>query len=186
MFLYIWLRFKYEQLKNSGLLGAQRGWYPIPYWLHRILAQYPMSKRVLTYARLCVGTKVHDSSVSKELACANSVTGILEMVDPSFFGKISRVDRINGTYTLSSELSRNRRFKKRDRKSIYPGDIIVNATGKGKPGKRGHTGIVNSDLRIMSNVSRTGKWQVTHTWDEWRHYYEGTQGIPTEIYKIIK
>lgn len=178
------LRYRLERWLNKDKLGSAV-WYPMPRWLRAKLVPYPMWKRVLTYARLNVGIKIHDSTVPKELACANTVTGLLETVDPTFFGKSSTVDRINGTWTLSHDLSRNPRFARRYG-TPQPGDIILNPTGKGRVGSIGHVGIVDYYGYVLSNDSPTGKLKRGHTLRSWCNYYELELRIPTEVYKIIK
>lgn len=178
------IRYRLERWLNKDKLGSAV-WYPMPVWLRIKLAPYPMWKQVLTYARLNVGVRIHDNTVPQELACANTITGILETVDSTFFGGGNTVDRINGTYSMSDELTRNPRFARRYGKP-QPGDILLNPTGKGYPGRIGHVGIVDYYGYVLSNDSPTGKLKRGYTVDEWYLYFEKYCGIPTEIYQIIK
>lgn len=155
----------------------------MPAFLRKILNRYPIRTRVIMYARALVGSKVY-KNVPPEVACANVVTGILELVDPTIFGGAGE-DRINGTYTLSDALARHPRFKKLI--APLPGCIILSPTGKGKAGRVGHVGFVDLDGKtILSNNSYTGKLERNYTLNTWHKRYTVGFGIPAEYYIIIK
>lgn len=115
--------------------------------------------------------------VPQELACANSVSGILEMVDPSLFGGQYTIDRIDSTIRLGEAMQYSKRFKKLIGKPVN-GTIVINRTiGKNV----GHTGIY-VDGRIYNNNSETGKWLPTYSWLTWQSYFFNNRGLTTELY----
>ena len=146
--------------------------------------RYNVRTQVIIYARLIVGSKVY-RNINPEVACANVVTGVFELVDDSIFGARGREDRINGTYTLSDVLSRHPRFKKLN--APLPGCVILSPTGKGKAGTVGHVGFVDLDGKsILSNSSYTGRFERNYTLDSWHKRYTVGFGIPPEYYIIVK
>ena len=168
---------------QNNKLGAT-SYIPMPKWMRSFFSQYTIRKRLIMYSRVLVGSKVY-RNVPPDVACANVVSGILEIIDPSIFGAPWTEDRINGTYTLSEVLAKHPRF--RATSMPLPGSIILSATGKGKPGTIGHVGIVDFDGNtIMSNSSYTGTFEKNYTLDTWHKRYTVGFGIPPEYYIIIK
>ena len=167
---------------TSDKLGSR--YLPMPTWLRYFFRRYSIRTRVILYARLIIGSKVY-RNVDPEVACANVVTGIFELVDDSIFGAQGREDRINGTYTLSDVLSRHPRFRKLS--APQPGCVILSPTGKGKAGTVGHVGFVDVNGKsILSNSSYTGRFERNYTLDSWHKRYTVGFGIPPEYYIIVK
>lgn len=152
--------------------------YPIQGWVLAILKRYPMPKRILTCARLVKGHKISEN-IPIEVACANSVTGLFEMVDPSFFGRPEGIDRINGTATLLQVLKNSPRF--RELATPQDGCIVINATGTGNGKVRGHTGVYDGG-RVWNNSSTTGLWSNTFSISQWKSYFQIRGGMPTRYF----
>lgn len=96
-------------------------------------------------------------SVPDELACVDSLTRIISHVRP--------FPIYDGTYELLQYLKMSPHW----RSTLNPdaGNVIVSATGTGNNLIRGHCGILNGDGRIMSNTSKTGKWELNYTIQSW-------------------
>jgi hypothetical protein len=104
------------------------------------------------------------------------VSNIIKDVLPDF-------PTIPGTWTLWDRLENDPRFR---RVTLpLPGTIIISPTGEGNRGEVGHAGIFGRDNLIMSNRSATGLWDITHSLDDWREYYEQERGFPIYYYQII-
>ena len=168
----------YKALYNLSTSNKLRGsnWMPPPWWLKTILAKYPVQTRIVIYSRMLSGQQVF-VNVPAEVGCANAVSGLLEMVDPSFFGSKEVVNRIDSTIRLAQEMERNPRFVRVT--TPHNGCIIINRTVSDK--NRGHTGIYDNG-RIWNNNSFTGKWATSYRWDQWRQTFQVEKGLPTEIY----
>jgi hypothetical protein len=115
--------------------------------------------------------------VPQEVGCANSVSGVLEMVDPSFFGNAKLIDRIDSTIVLNQTLRTSKRFVRLDRP--VDGCIIMSPTQS--TSNVGHVGIYDNG-RIWNNNSATGKWLASYRFDQWKKYFEVDKGLKTFIY----
>jgi len=118
-----------------------------------------------------------DDVAPDELGCADSLSQVIDAAFPEL-----RFPTIVSTRELLDYLTRSPSFQEID--SPQKGDIIMSATGTGKPGFIGHCGIVGKAW-IMSNDSRTGTWEANYTLDGWKRYYEGRGGIPTKYFRVV-
>lgn len=159
--------------QSKQVLGAI--WYPMPYWLKRVIQRYPLPKQVHTYARLLIGKDL-SYLVSNELGCSEAVSRILMEI-----GVLPRV--ITGTYTLYEFLYMSGKFMKVSVPQV--GDIIISPTGMGEM-RHGHVGIMDSNNRILSNSSTSGKWTSNFTLTSWNAYYKVSGKFPVFFYRIIK
>lgn len=116
-----------------------------------------------------------DTSIPKGVNCANAVTDVLIRAGvPGLPAK-----GIPGTWTLNEWLKANLVVVK----DPLPGDIIMSPTGYGKKSMpNGHVGIVGK-YQVMSNNSRTGKWDTHFTQQTWRDRYETKGGYPVIFYR---
>lgn len=65
-----------------------------------------------------------------------------------------------------------------------PGDVIISPTGSSKKkGAVGHCAIVDENGRIMSNDSKTGKWQSNYTYESWTRYFKTKNGFPIYVFR---
>lgn len=168
--------YKLYTVFNRKKLGSS-GFMPLPAFIKNIFNRYPMQKRVVAYTLILEGQKAWEG-VPQELACANAVSGILEMIDPSFFGPPNVVNRIDSTIVLGNEMERSKRFLNLTGKKPFDGCIVMNRTiGK----NIGHTGIYVRG-RIYNNNSATGQWLPTYTWLTWQNHFTNRKGLKTELY----
>lgn len=175
--------YKLWMLGQGKKLGAT-SYIPMPAFIRKYISKYPIRMQVVLYARTLIGQKVY-KGVPKEVACANVVSGILELVDPSFFGNPNEINRVDGTYTLSDLLINNPRFRRMN--IPIPASILLYATGKGLKGKIGHVHIVDLDgTTLMSNNSLTGKFDRHSTVSSAQKVYRDGYKMPEEVYSIIK
>lgn len=163
------------QLSIAGKLGAS-GWYPIPNWLRLYLKQLPIYRQVVVYARL-----LKDADLSfiapDEVACAESVTRLLNTIDPSL------IPVITGTWSLLEYLVTSKRF--REIPQPVDGCVILAATGTGNGTiANGHVGICDKGM-IWNNNSAIGKWQKTYSYMTFRARYEYTGGMKVRYFLPI-
>jgi len=152
-----------------------KGMIPIPQWFLNVYSKYPMQYRIMKYCMVLEGEKVY-RHVPQEVGCANAVTGILEMVDPSFFGSDNTEDRIDSTIKLNAEMFSSDRFIKLN--NPINGSVVINPT---EGTNIGHCGIYVNGW-IYNNNSKTGEWLPSYTWEEWVEYFEDTKKLQTRIY----
>lgn len=165
-------RIAYTLTHDWERLGGGEGFYPMPSWLRSVLSRLPIHEQVRLYARLVNGQRIYQG-IEKEVACANSVTGLLEMVDPTFFGGHATIDRINGTYTLLEAMVRSPRFEE----IPYPRDgcVVMSATGTGNGTMIGHVGISDGN-KVWNNNSKTGLWLASYTHLQWQKRWASKEG----------
>lgn len=115
-----------------------------------------------------------------EVGCAESVTTILNQIDP-------RIPVLTGTGQLYSYLAGNSRFRR-----IYDphaGCIVISPTGMrfaNSDMPNGHTGIYINNTDIMSNSSATGLWTQNYNRDTWRSRYYDQGKYPVILFELIK
>lgn len=115
-----------------------------------------------------------------EFACAESITNVMKKVD-------SGVPILTGTWSLYDYFKlRPSLFKFLTESEALPGDIILSPTGMGK-GKipNGHVGCVGEDGVVMSNNSKTGKFDTHLTLEKWRARYKILGGYPVFIIRWL-
>lgn len=159
--------------QSEAMLGSV--WLPIPLWLRNYMRKFPLSRQVHMYARLMIGKDL-SFLVDSEVACSEAVTRILVEL-----GIMPQV--ITGTYTLYEFLNTSKRFVK----VTIPqaGDIVLSPTGMGIY-KHGHVGIMDSNNRILSNSSKSGRFESNFTLASWTTHYKVNGGFPVFFYRIIK
>lgn len=130
-------------------------------------------KTALSY----LGTDASPSDIAPdELGCAESVN----CVHKKAFGK--EIGGDVSTYRLYGALKAHPLFKKVDVPAR--GDIIISPTGFGKGSiPNGHTGIVGEAGTIMSNESRSGKFEKNFTIETWRARYEKLGKYPVHFFR---
>lgn len=90
------------------------------------------------------------------------------------------------TLRLYNALKNNKKFVKVT--STLPGDIILSPTGmatKKTNITNGHTGVCGQNGKIMSNNSRTGKWEQNYDTWTWRMRYQTDGFYPLFIFRKV-
>ncbi len=62
-----------------------------------------------------------------------------------------------------------------------PGTIIISPT---EGSRTGHVGIFNKDNTIMSNTSKTGRWEANYTLPQWKAAFETNKKLSTYYYEL--
>ena len=151
---------------------------PPPFNMLRKLG-YTTAQLVHAWAKIQVGRDL-STIVDNEYACAESVSRVLNAVDPSILG--GRV--ITGTATLDEVLAASPRVKFVTIPTA--GCIVISPTGQGNGAiLNGHVGIVGDKGLIYSNSSATGAWSQNFTLSSWWNRYVKNGGYPMKYYKII-
>jgi len=164
----LWLLTQHRSLGGFSL--------PLPTWLLSYIKKLPLPKQIHTLAVLLKGQDL-SYIVPSVVGCAESVTRILVTL-----GIIPRI--ITGTYTLYEFLNTSPRFVKVT--TPQAGDIILSPTGLGNGKIQGHTGIIDSNNRVLSNDSMSGRWSSNYTLLTWNARYKVLGGLPVYYYRIIK
>ena len=122
-----------------------------------------------------------EDHVADEYGCAEALNKIHELA----FG-----EPIGGgasTYWLRFALKNHRNFALVSKP--LAGDIIISYTGSPGSGKNGirngHVGICGPNSVIMSNSSKTGKWEENYTLYTWRQRYQVLGNYPVEVFRKI-
>lgn len=158
----------------------------MPLFLRRYISKYSLRLQVVYYARALLGSYVY-SNIPVEVACANVVSGILNLVDNTFMPR-----RIDGTYTLGEEF---RKLEKQGRmmrvSGPIPSAILLYRTGTSSVrGAIGHVFILDLDGNtLMSNNSYgkdAGKFTRNYTVESARKRYEYELRFKPEWWVIIK
>lgn len=113
-----------------------------------------------------------DDEAPDELACAETVNAIHK----GAFGEFINVQGKLSTIYLALALAARADFLQ-----VFdplPGDIVVSPT-KGRI--HGHTGIVGK-FGIMSNDSKTGRFERNYTLDSWKRSF-GNRGLETRFFR---
>lgn len=132
--------------------------------LQRVLNRLLMKQTLLDICKANLGKDVSPKDLAPDsLGCAESVTTLLRQIYPA-------TPIITGTATLFEYLS-NPKNGWKETATPVPEAIVLSYTGSGNGTVRGHTGIVDENLNIMSNDSRTGKWITNYSLDTWRKRY---------------
>lgn len=110
----------------------------------------------------------------KELACAESVSSIIQHIYPDFPIEVS-------TIRLEKVLDGDQRFEYTT--DWKPGTIIISPTNGESIG---HVGIFGTDNKIMSNTSLTGMWEQNYTLDSWIRRYRSKLGLKIYFYTPVE
>ncbi len=108
-----------------------------------------------------------------ELGCMESLSMVLRQV----------VDFpiIPGTWTGLDYIRKSPLFEKVD--TPEAGDIIICATIPGKPFP-GHAGVVGKNGAVMSNSSKTGRWEQNYNLASWDERYRKKGGYVVHYFRL--
>lgn len=106
------------------------------------------------------------------LGCAESLSRILRDTLGTFPIFLATKD-------LHPYLLSDLRFKLVD--TPRPGTIIISPT---EGSRTGHCGVMNKDNTIMSNTSKTGKWEANYSLAQWKKAFEKDKKLSTYYYEL--
>jgi hypothetical protein len=145
--------------------------------LTAIVERLFMQRTLLSVCQDNLGKDVTPSDLVPDMvACADTVTTLIRIVDPSF-------PLVSGTWTLYDILEHRKDYQKVSEPS--PETIIISPTGMGNGTMSGHVGIIMEDGVIASNDSNSGRFLKNYTLDTWRRRYVNHGDLPVLMYKKI-
>jgi hypothetical protein len=140
-------------------------------------------EKLFRIAKEFLGTDASpDDRAPDEFGCAESVNQIYKKA----FGV--EIGGGESTYQLYLALRKHPLFKLLTIKDpIEPGDVVISPTGYGGSNEisHGHCGIVGEDGHIMSNESKSGKFEVNYTMESWRARYQKLGGYPVLFFRRV-
>ena len=149
----------------------------MPSWARTWLRRYPLQKQVHVYARIVIGSDM-SSIAPNELGCAESVTRLLQQVNANLCPVYT------GTWHLLDHLIHAKtQFKEVTEQEAKDGSIVIAATGTGFGLFPGHVGIIDSK-RVLSNNSRTGKWDGYWSLLAFKDRYQRQGGMRIRYFAI--
>jgi hypothetical protein len=153
-----------------------------------LLDRSPVPKRrvIFDYAVSCLGKDI--SPIQNELACMESVETIMGAATGKKIG--AGASTYWGQVLLDKQSFPHFgwRFVKIKESQARPGDLVISASGYGgsRTVSNGHVGIVGENEQIMSNNSKTFKWDAHYTFATWRQRYVVEGRFPMNFYRVIK
>lgn len=133
-------------------------------------------ERLFAYASTQIGVKKSGIRASIDVGCVEAFINVfMECFNVFLSPTLS-------TTVLNRELNSSIRFKKIGIMEVKRGDIIISPTN----GKQiGHVGIMGDRGVVMSNNSRTGKWDTHLDIGKWYVRYDKEYGLPVNFYRIV-
>lgn len=142
----------------------------------RILNALLMKKTLLDICKTTLGKDASPRDLTADsTGCAESVTTLLKQIYPE-------TPIITGTYSLFEWLQKNWK----ETTVATPECILISHTGSGNGSMRGHVGILDENLNVMSNDSATGKWMTNYSLETWRKRYVEKGGFKMRYFTKIK
>lgn len=166
----IWLQKKDLQALKSQLS-----------FLQKLLNALLMKKTLLQVCKENIGKDASPKDLANDsLGCAETVTTLVKQIHPL-------TPIITGTYSLYDYLN-DPKNGWMPIKAPEPEAIILSVTGTGNGTIRGHAGILDENLNIMSNSSMPatlGKFMVNFNMQTWKERYADKGGMKVHLYKKI-
>jgi hypothetical protein len=128
-----------------------------------------------------LGTDASPNDIASDnFGCAESVSNIIA-------GIVRGFPILTGTWSLYDIVRLSPRFLPVSPGEVpQPGDLIICVTGQGKGSiPNGHVGIVSTEGVIMSNDSRTGKFEANYTFKSWNDRYVVKGRYPVHIFRLL-
>jgi hypothetical protein len=132
------------------------------------------SKLLASLAKLFIGIDITPENLAdNEVACAESVSKILHLIDSNF------PEGILSTADLKNKLAKSKLFVAITKPEI--GCVVVDPRTKTV---NGHTGIYITDSKIVSNDSSSGKMMQNYTTTTWEKTFVKGRGLTTYYFKF--
>jgi hypothetical protein len=137
-------------------------------------------EKLLHMAESLIGTDVTPlDRIPDAVACAESVSAVYRK---TFNRPIGDTDIVS-TNMLHATFQDKTRFLQ-----IFTpeaGCIIISPTFSCRRFKNGHVGIVSSDMQVMNNNSKTGKWLKNYTIERWQSYFCTKGRCVVQYYRVL-
>ena len=116
------------------------------------------------------------------LACADSV----EEIHFQTFGEYISGSKTLSTLAMWRKLLKDSTFEKIVTEPMK-GDIVISPTGTSRFGGSyiGHVGIVGDANKVMSNSSKSGKFEQNYTVLSWKNSFGVKRGFPVYFFRKI-
>jgi hypothetical protein len=139
----------------------------------------PPSEKLYKEACLWIGKDASPlDKAPDDLGCAETINYIHKQAFSSYIG--GGVSTTKLFFALDTDNTFTRVMKP------IRGDIIICPTGYGNGEvSNGHTGIIGDNGLIMSNNSKTGKFDIHLTLADWRLRYQIKGGYPTYYFRKV-
>src|SRR3990167_7684665 len=170
----MWLEKIWEVIKKiQKILGIPTGNEPAP------VPALSNREKLYEVSKASISKEMSPNDIAPdELACVESLN---EVYKKAFGTVISMGLAYTSTAALLGVLASDGRFK-----GVHEplfGDIIISPTGAGNGTIRGHCGVIGKSW-IMSNDSRTGKWEPNYTLAQWTGFFNGKGELPVHFFRV--
>lgn len=115
-----------------------------------------------------------EDRVPDEVACVENVCEVINKVIP--------FPILYYTPDFVRELKNDPRFEAT--LDFNEATIIVCATGTGNGTMRGHCGIIGIGKKIISNNSKTGRWEYNYDIESWKQKFRIKGGMPILLFRL--
>lgn len=115
-----------------------------------------------------------EDKIPDEVACVESFCEVMS--------KVCYFPRLTYTPDLVRELKRDDRFE--GTLDFNEATIIVSPTGTGNGTVVGHCGVIGTNNEIISNNSKTGKWEYNYNIDTWKARYKTKGGLQILLFRF--
>lgn len=144
---------------------------PIPEPIENLNSKLVRIADALTLLNIDVTPK---DKIPDEVACSESLCEVIN--------KVCKFPIIPYTPDLVRTLKLDSRFE--GTLDFNEATIIVSPTGTGNGSIVGHCGVIGTNNEIISNNSRTGKWEYNFTIDSWKARYSTKGGLKLLLFRF--
>lgn len=170
----------YQLIKDLQIkiIGLMIQWKMLELQKYMATLQTENGKKLLAFCLANEGTSFGNQYV--DVGCAEEVNAVMSVALGFQIGGGA------STYLMYQALQDKKRFKKSPLTTLVGGEIIISPSGYGNGNlKNGHVGTYVGNGEIMSNNSKTGRLEKTHTLDKWKEKYVIIGGYPMEAYRVL-
>lgn len=115
-----------------------------------------------------------EDKIPDEVACVEALCEVMN--------KVCYFPRLTYTPDLVRELKKDERFE--GTLDFNEATIIVSPTGTGNGTVVGHCGVIGTNNEIISNNSKTGKWEYNYNIDTWKARYKTKGGLQILLFRF--
>lgn len=166
------------RLTNTTKLGADNPFIPLPAYLRLIFNMLPITKQIVTYAKLCNGADL-TVIAPNERGCMEALTRVLRSIDTTLISL--EVSTIEVFKDIKLNPQRWKDITGYVNKGLTPpaGSIFLCVTKNSW--QIGHGGVWDGKY-IWNNNSKTGRWVPSYTRDTWYDYFRDNLKLETYIF----
>lgn len=143
--------------------------------------QSEMGELLLHKAKECIGKDLTPKDeIPDDVSCVAQIQEVHRLATGSYIGTGAA---LYNTGALYRHVQADPKWRKVT--TPLPGDMVLSPTGYSTKGaKNGHVGIVG-ETHILSNTSKTGKWEANYTLASWEEYYAKKLGFPVTFWRHV-